>query len=51
MPGPLTYFRYSIGSMMLRKTWVQRGLPHLFFSNSITDLFYGRTITEGEVIM
>jgi len=35
MPGPLTYFPYLVGPMLLWKTWVQRA-PHLFFCNSIT---------------
>ena len=34
MLGPLTYFRYPIGPMLLRNTWVQ-GPPHLFFCNLI----------------
>jgi len=32
MPGPLTYFRYPIGPMLLRNTWVAYRGPHTYFS-------------------
>ena len=38
MPGPLTYFHYPIGPMLLRKAQVHWA-PHLFFCNSITAFY------------
>jgi len=37
MPGPLTYFCYPIGPMLLGKTWVQRALTLIF---SVIQLLY-----------
>jgi len=45
--GPLTYFHYPIGPMLLRNTRVHRA-PHLFFCNSITACVCAQRTSQSD---